>query len=134
MLAATGQLPQAPLATHEFVGELALTGALRPIRGALAMTLGARRDGRAFVLPAESAFEAALVRDAVVYPATSLLAVCAHLAGREPIAPLMASTPVIAAASAHPLDLADVLRSEAGEASAHHRCGWCPQPADIVTL
>ena len=84
MLAATGQLPQAPLATHEFVGELALTGALRPIRGALAMTLGARRDGRAFVLPAESAFEAALVRDAVVYPATSLLAVCAHLAGREP--------------------------------------------------
>ena len=129
MLAATGQLPQAPLATHEFVGELALTGALRPIRGALAMTLGARRDGRAFVLPAESAFEAALVRDAVVYPATSLLAVCAHLAGREPIAPLMASTPVVAAGWRLIRSTSPTSRSEPGEASAHHRCGRCPQPA-----
>src|SRR5438034_5628198 len=81
VLAATGQLPQAPLATHEFAGELALTGALRPIRGALAMALSARRDGRAFVLPEASAAEAALVRDAVVYPAKSLLAVCAHVTG-----------------------------------------------------
>ena len=84
ILAASSQLPVDALAPYEFAGELALTGVLRPIRGALAMTLGARRDGRAFVLPAESAVEAALVRDAVVYPATSLLAVCAHLAGREP--------------------------------------------------
>jgi magnesium chelatase family protein len=44
---ATGQLPQAPLVMHEFGGELALTGELRPIRGALAMTLSARRDGGA---------------------------------------------------------------------------------------
>ena len=86
ILAASGQLPVDALAPYEFAGELALTGVLRPIRGALAMTLGARRDGRAFVLPAESASEAALVRDAVVYPAASLLAVCAHVAGRERIA------------------------------------------------
>jgi magnesium chelatase family protein len=33
----------------EFDGELALTGELRPIRGALAMTLKAHHDGRAFV-------------------------------------------------------------------------------------
>ena len=76
------------LAQLEFAGELALGGALRPIRGALPMALSARRDGRAFVLPAESAAEAALVRDAMVYPASSLLAVCAHLTGREPLAPL----------------------------------------------
>src|SRR6187549_3906976 len=78
ILVATGQLPGEPLAQHEFAGELALTGALRPVRGAMAMTLGARRDGRAFVLPAASAAEAALVRDAVVYPASTLLSVCAH--------------------------------------------------------
>ena len=83
ILVATGQLPAAPLAAYEFAGELALTGDLRPIRGALAMTLKAHRDGRAFVLPAASAEEAALVRDAVVHPARSLLAVCAHLTGRE---------------------------------------------------
>jgi magnesium chelatase family protein len=83
ILVATGQLPAAPLAGYEFAGELALTGDLRPIRGALAMTLKAHRDGRAFVLPAASAEEAALVKDAVVHPARSLLAVCAHLTGRE---------------------------------------------------
>ena len=83
ILVATSQLPAAPLADYEFAGELALTGDLRPIRGALAMTLKAHRDGRAFVLPEASAEEAALVRDAVVHPARSLLAVCAHLTGRE---------------------------------------------------
>ena len=83
ILVATGQLPAAPLTDYEFAGELALTGDLRPIRGALAMTLKAHRDGRAFVLPEASAEEAALVKDAVVHPARSLLAVCAHLTGRE---------------------------------------------------
>ena len=83
ILVATGQLPADPAAAYEFAGELALTGDLRPIRGALAMTLKAHRDGRAFVLPEASAEEAALVKDAVVHPARSLLAVCAHLTGRE---------------------------------------------------
>jgi len=82
VLAASGQLPEPPLNAYEFAGELALTGDLRPIRGALAMTLKAHRDGRAFVLPTGSAEEAALVRNAVVHPAPSLLAVCAHLTGR----------------------------------------------------
>src|SRR5881394_3607279 len=83
ILAATGQLPAGSLGRYEFAGELALTGDLRPIRGALAMTLKAHRDGRAFVLPEASAEEAALVKDAVVHPAKSLLAVCAHLTGRQ---------------------------------------------------
>src|SRR5947208_8324415 len=57
ILAATGQLPAPALGAYEFAGELALTGDLRAIRGALAMTLKAHRDGRAFVLPDESAPE-----------------------------------------------------------------------------
>jgi len=85
ILAATEQLPAASLAHFEFAGELALTGELRPIRGALAMTLKAHRDGRAFILPKGSAEEAALVKDAVVHPAPDLLAVCAHLTGRTPL-------------------------------------------------
>ena len=108
ILAATGQLPQAPLATQEFVGELALTGTLRAIRGALAMALSARRDGRAFVLPETSAAEAALVRDAVVYPARSLLAVCAHMTGRTPLAAVVAPAMGAAVAGAALPDLADV--------------------------
>ncbi|HTI47428.1 MAG TPA: YifB family Mg chelatase-like AAA ATPase [Casimicrobiaceae bacterium] len=105
VLAATGQIPAPALERYEFAGELALTGELRAIRGALAMVLSARRDGRAFVLPAASADEAALVRDVVVHPAQSLLAVCAHLTGRTPLAPLCASLPVAPGAT---LDLADV--------------------------
>ena len=82
ILAASGQIPSDALSKYEFAGELALTGELRPIRGALAMTYKSCKSGRAFILPRDSAAEAALVNDASVYPANSLLEVCAHLAGR----------------------------------------------------
>lgn len=85
ILAASGQLPQQRLRDYEFAGELALTGELRPIRGALAMTYKASKDGRAFILPRSNADEAALVDKAEIFPASSLLEVCAHLAGQEPL-------------------------------------------------
>ena len=83
ILAASGQIPSEHLAEYEFAGELALTGELRPIRGALAMTYHAANCGRAFILPEANAAEAALVEDATVYAAKSLLQVAAHLSGRE---------------------------------------------------
>jgi magnesium chelatase family protein len=85
ILAATGQIPSGKLDQYEWAGELALTGELRAIRGALAMTYGAYRSGRSFVLPLQNAAEAALVKEASVYAATSLLQICAHLAEREPL-------------------------------------------------
>jgi magnesium chelatase family protein len=81
ILAATGQLPATALDRFEFAGELALAGGLRPVRGALAMSLGAARAQRAFVVPAENAAEAALVEGAEIYPARCLLDVCAHFMG-----------------------------------------------------
>lgn len=93
ILAASGQIPAAALADYEFAGELALTGALRPIRGALAMTCQACGEGRTFILPAENAAEAALVQQARILPARSLLEVCAHLLGHtllEPHRPVLA--------------------------------------------
>jgi magnesium chelatase family protein len=87
ILAATGQIPSDSLNDYEFAGELALTGELRPIRGALAMTYRASNSGRAFILPQANAAEAALVEEATVYPAQSLLQVAAHLAGREALMP-----------------------------------------------
>lgn len=83
VLAATGQIPGNRLSEYEFAGELALTGALRPIRGALAMLLSARAGGRTFILPEASAREAALAATGQVLQARSLLAVCAHLTERE---------------------------------------------------
>src|SRR5882762_330443 len=83
ILAASHQLEVDGFSKYEFAGELSLTGELRPVRGALAMTWRAARDGRAFVLPSASAGEAALVGEASSYQAGSLLDVCAHLAGRQ---------------------------------------------------
>lgn len=95
ILAASGQIPADRLGDYEFAGELALTGELRPVRGALAMALGTVRERRSFVLPQANAPEAALVEDAQVLAAGSLLQVCAHLAGREPLArPLARPAPV----------------------------------------
>jgi len=105
ILAASGQLKHAALDGLEFAGELSLTGELRPVRGALAMALGSRRSGRAFVLPAPSAEQAALVERTTVLPAHSLLEVCAHLAGNVSIAPLVRRA---AAARTAYADFADV--------------------------
>jgi magnesium chelatase family protein len=91
ILAASGQIPADALGQYEFAGELSLSGELRPIRGALAMTFAicqsAQKAGakpRSFILPASNADEAALVADAVIYPANSLLQVCAHFAASDP--------------------------------------------------
>jgi magnesium chelatase family protein len=86
ILAASRQLETQDLPKYEFAGELSLTGDLRPVRGALAMTWRAAQDGRAFVLPPRSADEAALVDGAHIYQAGSLLEVCAHLTGKQPMA------------------------------------------------
>jgi magnesium chelatase family protein len=85
ILAATGQIPNDKLDQYEWAGELALTGELRPIQGALAMTYHASQSGRSFVLPQQNAAEAALVKKATIYAAASLLQICAHLNGREPL-------------------------------------------------
>ena len=88
ILAASGQLPANRLEEYEFAGELSLTGDLRPIRGALAMTYSRRiaADARSYCRSA-SAAEASLVRDARILPAKTLLEVCAHLARRETLQP-----------------------------------------------
>ena len=110
ILAASGQIPAKVLEGYEFAGELGLDGQLRPIRGALAMLLAARYSGRRFILPEASAQEAALIQDAEVLGATSLLAVCAHLSGRTALPPLPAAT--AASLRVYP-DLADV-KGQAG--------------------
>lgn len=98
ILAASQQLRGEDWSGYEFAGELSLTGDLRPVRGALAMTRSAVRAGRAFVLPERSADEAALVEGARVYAAGSLLDVCAHLTGQKtlpgPASPRPGASPV----------------------------------------
>ncbi len=82
ILAASGQIPADRLKQAEFAGELALTGELRPVRGALAMALATRATGRQLILPVASASEAALASGVETLGAASLLDVCAWLAGQ----------------------------------------------------
>ena len=84
ILAASGQIDPALLAGHEFAGELSLSGELRPVRGALAMSLAlhAKKVSARLVLPADSAQEAALVPGAQVYRAHHLLDVVHHFLPR----------------------------------------------------
>jgi len=82
ILAASGQIPADKFKHAEFAGELALTGELRPVRGALAMALATRAANRQLVLPAQSSAEAALASGVETLGATSLLEVCAWLAGQ----------------------------------------------------
>lgn len=75
ILAASGQIEPARLVDYEFAGELSLTGALRPVRGALATALALQRQQQSvsLVLPPESAQEAAFVPGIEVFSARHLL-------------------------------------------------------------
>ncbi|PIF10064.1 YifB family Mg chelatase-like AAA ATPase [Janthinobacterium sp. 13] len=112
ILAASGQLPGDQLQHYEFAGELSLSGQLRPIRGALAMTFAMQRSQsgtpRAFILPQANADEAALVSDACIYPAHSLLEVCAHFARHASQTALQRHQPVLAPHAFPYPDFADV--------------------------
>ncbi len=117
ILAASGQVDGARLAGHEFAGELSLSGELRPVRGALAMSL-ALHGGQVItklVLPPDSAEEAALVPDAQVYRAKHLLDVVGHFlplaSNAPPPEPSAGWSRVVAApmqTSAQYADMADV--------------------------
>ncbi len=107
ILAANGGIPRDALARYEFIGELALSGELRAVHGVLPAVLHAARAGRAIVVPRDNAEEAALARDADVRVADSLLAVCAHLAGRVELDVARMTDHAIDGFAAMP-DLADV--------------------------
>ncbi|MCA1804350.1 MAG: YifB family Mg chelatase-like AAA ATPase [Xanthomonadaceae bacterium] len=98
ILAASGQVPAQSLHQYEFVGELALSGELRPARGVIPMALQCRDAGRELVLPGINGTEAALVQGARIRPAAHLLQVADHFQEGEPLAlqipgPLPAAAP-----------------------------------------
>jgi magnesium chelatase family protein len=97
ILAASGQIPKDSLNRYEIAGELALTGELRPVRGALTMAYHvSRQQGvvqRALILPQLSAQEASVVKNIQIYMANSLLDVCAHLTERQTL-PICESKPI----------------------------------------
>lgn len=85
ILAASGQIAAESLADLECLGELALDGSLRPVRGVLPAVVAARESGRSLLVPQKNEQEAALAAQDDVYSADHLLQVVAHLTGDEPL-------------------------------------------------
>jgi magnesium chelatase family protein len=88
ILAASGQLQIERLNGVGILGELALDGKIRPIRGALPVTNAARREGlKSLIVPEENAREAALVDGIQVFPMESLRDAVDFLAGADELEP-----------------------------------------------
>ena len=79
ILAASGQLPSARLGQYEFFGELAFSGALRPVGGLLPALM--RAGQRCCIVPSGCEAEVALLRRDRTLHADHLLSVARHLAG-----------------------------------------------------
>ncbi len=86
ILAATGQISREILQSHELIGELSLTGELRPVDGVLPCANSVNKTGRSLILPMQNAAEAALINQLTVLPARNLLSVCNHLNGAGALA------------------------------------------------
>ena len=88
MVAASEQMEFDQLENFVIVGELALNGALRPVKGVLPIALRARKDGRAGMLvPPENAAEAAVVSGLQVIPVQNLREAVGFLEGGLKISP-----------------------------------------------
>jgi magnesium chelatase family protein len=110
LLVASGQIPGDLLHDQLIVGELGLEGALRPIRGALPITLAARAAGcRGVILPRANLAEASVVQGIEVRGAETLSAVCRHSAGQERLEPQSQNpAELLEGTRRSALDLADV--------------------------
>ncbi|MCI9568219.1 MAG: YifB family Mg chelatase-like AAA ATPase [Lawsonibacter sp.] len=110
ILAAGGQI-MLPDGDCAFLGELSLSGQLRPCAGMLSMALAAKREGiSALYVPEENAPEATLAEGPAVYPVRDVAQLVRHLSGAEPIPPAPPWTPGTAAV--HCPDLAEVKGQE----------------------
>ena len=88
MIAASEQMETDQLDNFVIVGELALTGAVRPCKGILPIALRAKADGKVGVLvPADNAPEAAVVAGLQVIPIQNLREATQFLEGEIKIAP-----------------------------------------------
>lgn len=79
ILAASEQLPNVKLAQYEFLGELALSGTLRGVQGAIPAAMAATEAGRRLILPTENAADVGLVQQGEALVAENLTEVCAFL-------------------------------------------------------
>ncbi len=110
MLVGTGQLSPDALREWAVVGELALDGSTRTVKGALSMAMTARARGlRKLLVPTANAREAAVVREVAVYPAGTLAEAVGLLSGELQLEPVPSNVDgIFARLNTYDVDFADV--------------------------
>src|SRR5678816_3334077 len=110
MIAVTEELDSSPFENFSFVGELALDGSVRPVKGVLPVALEARRRGkRALFVPEANALEAAMVDKIDIYGVQNLRQTFAFLRGEIALLPTRADlTKFFVAHQSYDVDFSDV--------------------------
>ena len=107
VLAATGQIDADKLQSSEFIGELALTGELRPVAGVLPTAISTIKDRRRLFIPIENSEEASMADSDQIFPARHLSEICQHLKSPDVLQPVSSSA-VMFEAQDSLLDMADI--------------------------
>lgn len=107
IIAASDQLKRVDLSQFEFIGELALSGKLRPIQGALPMAFAASKSDRQLILPKDNGNEASLVSKAHIIAAGSLVDVYLHLTGKQKL-----QAHIVQASTSKSIEEANMLSTE----------------------
>src|SRR5437660_10262155 len=117
LLVATGQLLPEQLKDFAVVGELALDGSVRPVKGALSMAMAAAARGLPrLVVPAANAREAAVVKAVAVYGVATLAEAVGVLSGRLPAEPVVAGVEeLFAQLNTYAEDFSDVRGQESAK-------------------
>src|SRR5579885_3668955 len=98
MLVATGQLLPEQMRDFAIVGELALDGSVRPVKGVLSMAMAARDRGiKKLLVPAVNAREAAVVAGITVFGAHSLVEAVGIVSGQIEVGPVIVRLDEVAA-------------------------------------
>ncbi|MDA1013255.1 MAG: YifB family Mg chelatase-like AAA ATPase [Planctomycetota bacterium] len=129
LLAASNQLAMEMFSAYAAIGELALDGSIRTVRGALSMALAARDNGmRGILVPMANAHEAAVVEGIEVIAVDSLTEAVGFLSEDLPIAPMVFSWEnAVEELGRYPVDFVDVKGQESAKravtvaaAGSHH--------------
>ncbi len=115
LMASVGKIPMPGLDQYVIMGELALDGVVRPIRGALPIAIQARHEKfKGLLIPAENAREAAIVNNLDVYAISHLSEAVAFLSGTLDLQPIVVDTRAEFASqrNAYTVDFSDVRGQE----------------------
>jgi|LSQX01.1.fsa_nt_gb magnesium chelatase family protein len=113
VLACSGDLPD-KLEGMCFIGELSLSGEVRPVRGVLSMCDAARAAGLTEIfVPARNAAEASVIQGVTVYPVPDVVSLVKHLNGERPLVPAaFDKSSFFGGVVRHQFDFADVKGQE----------------------